>query len=80
MIFPAVLAGWLMSFMTCFNNFTLQQYLAPFGMRTLPMEVYTVIKSGLKPDLNALCSIVCVFSVLIVLLLNKLGYNAKKLF
>lgn len=79
MIFPAVLSGGLMAFMVCFNNFVMQYYLAPFGVYTLPMEIFTLIRVGFRPDLNALSSILCVFSILIVLLLYKIGFSAKRM-
>ena len=78
-IFPSVLSGWLMAFMVCFNNFVMQYYLAPFGVYTLPMEIFTLIRVGFKPDMNALASIMCVFSILIVLLLHKFGFSVKKI-
>lgn len=80
MLMPGIISGALMSFMVCFNAFCMQYYLAPFGVRTLPIEIYTLVKVGYKPDLNALATILILLSVTIVLLLNKLGYSAKKLF
>jgi ABC-type spermidine/putrescine transport system permease subunit II len=80
MLLPGIISGALMSFMVCFNAFCMQYYLAPFGIRTLPIEIYTLVKVGYKPDLNALASILILMSTLIVLALNKLGYSAKKLF
>jgi spermidine/putrescine transport system permease protein len=80
MIFPGVLAGALMAFMVCFNNFVMQYYLAPFGVRTLPMEIFTLIRVGFKPDMNALSSLMCVFSIIIVLLLTRLGFSAGRFF
>ena len=53
MIFPAVLSGFLMSFVLCFNCFSIQYYLAPFGTYTLPMLIYTKIRAGYNPDINA---------------------------
>lgn len=37
----------MMSFIICFNSFCIQYYLAPFGVRTLPVEVFTLIRTGL---------------------------------
>lgn len=80
MLAPGVLSGALMSFMVCFNAFCMQYYLAPFGVRTLPIEIYTLVKVGYKPDLNALAAILILLSTAIVLVMNKLGYSARKLF
>ena len=80
MIFPAVLAGWLMSFVLCFNCFSLQYYLAPFGTYTLPMKIFTLIRSGSKPDMNALATIMVGITFAIILILNKIGFGADQLF
>ncbi len=64
--------------MVCFNNFVIQYYLAPFGVRTLPLEIYNLVRVGYKPDINALASIMVVVSVGLVLLVSRLGFGKKK--
>jgi ABC-type spermidine/putrescine transport system permease subunit II len=77
-LLPAILTSSLMAFMVCFNNFVIQYYLAPFGIRTLPMEIYNLVRVGYKPDINALATIMILVSVSLVLLVNRLGYGSKK--
>ncbi len=72
-ILPALLASSLMAFMVCFNNFVIQYYLAPFGVRTLPMEIYNLVRVGYKPDINALATIMALLSIALVLVVNRLG-------
>lgn len=79
LLMPGIISGGLMAFMVCFNAFAMQYFLAPFGVRTLPMEIFTLIRVGYKPDMNALASIIMIITIAIVLLLNKLGYSANKL-
>jgi spermidine/putrescine transport system permease protein len=79
MLVPGIISGGLMSFMVCFNAFAMQYFLAPFGVRTLPMEIFTLIRVGYKPDMNALSSIIMVITIVLVLVLNKLGYSAGRL-
>lgn len=79
MLTPGIISGGLMSFMVSFNAFAMQFFLAPFGVRTLPMEIFTLIRVGYKPDMNALASIIMVITIVLVLLLNKLGYSANRL-
>lgn len=76
-IFPAILSGGLMAFMVCFNNFVVQYYLAPFGVRTLPLEIYNMVRVGCKPDMNALASIIMVISTTLVIVIYKLGFKVK---
>jgi len=79
MLLPGIISGGLMAFMVCFNAFAMQYFLAPFGVRTLPMEIFTMIRVGYKPDMNALASIIMAITIVIVLLLNKFGYSANRL-
>ncbi len=79
MLLPGIITGGLMSFMVSFNAFAMQYFLAPFGVRTLPMEIFTMIRVGYKPDMNALASIIMIITIAFVLLLNKLGYSANRL-
>lgn len=69
---PSILAGGIMAFMVSFNNFLIQYFLAPFGFDTLPMEIYGLVRSGVRPDINALSTFLVAISVGLVLLLDRL--------
>lgn len=76
---PAVVAGSLMAFIVCFNNFTMQFFLAPLGVQTLPTAIYTLVRVGYKPDVNALGTLLVVASAVLVVLLQWVSGNAAKL-
>jgi len=69
---PSILAGSIMAFMVSFNNFLLQYYLAPFGFSTLSMEIYGLVRSGVRPDINALSTFLVLASVTLVMTLDRL--------
>jgi spermidine/putrescine transport system permease protein len=73
-IAPAVIAGMLMAFVICFNNFVIQYFLAPFGVQTLPIDIYGLIRIGYKPDINALATIIMLVTIIPVLVLQRLVY------
>ena len=73
LILPAVLSGTLISFMVSFNNFLIQYFLAPFGVQTLPLKIYTLIRVGYLPDLNALATLIVAATCVLILLLHRLG-------
>lgn len=79
MVFPAVLSGWLMSFVLCFNCFSIQYYLAPFGTYTLPMLIYTMIRAGYNPDINAIATILTIVIAIVIFIMNKIGFDAGQL-
>jgi spermidine/putrescine transport system permease protein len=73
LILPSILSGTLISFMVSFNNFLIQYFLAPFGVQTLPLKIYTLIRVGYLPDLNALATLIVAVTVLVIAVLHRLG-------
>ncbi|MEJ2667441.1 MAG: hypothetical protein P8Z81_10140, partial [Deinococcales bacterium] len=69
---PSILAGSIMAFMVSFNNFLIQYYLAPFGTDTLPMQIYGLVRAGVRPDINALSTFLVVASIALVVVLDRL--------
>jgi ABC-type spermidine/putrescine transport system permease subunit II len=76
---PAIAGGGLIAFMVAFNNFLIQYFLAPFGVQTLPLEIYTLIRVGYQPDLNALATLIVLATVTLALLLNRFGVDQRRL-
>lgn len=73
LILPSILSGTLMAFMVSFNNFLIQYFLAPFGVQTLPLKIYTLIRVGYLPDLNALATIIVGITCIAIGALYRLG-------
>ncbi len=51
----------------------IQYFLAPFGVQTLPLKIYTLIRVGYLPDLNALATLIVAATCVAILLLHRLG-------
>ncbi len=73
LIIPSILSGTLISFMVSFNNFLIQYFLAPFGVQTLPLKIYTLIRVGYLPDLNALGTLIVGVTCIVIAVLHRLG-------
>jgi spermidine/putrescine transport system permease protein len=73
LLLPSIVSGTLIAFIVSFNNFLIQYFLAPFGVQTLPLKIYTLIRVGYLPDLNALATIIVVVTCLLIAVLNRLG-------
>jgi spermidine/putrescine transport system permease protein len=74
-IAPAIVAGTMMAFVVCFNNFVMQYFLAPFGVQTLPIRIFGLIRIGYEPDINALATILIVITMIPVLVVQRLLYG-----
>jgi spermidine/putrescine transport system permease protein len=69
---PAILAGCLLSFVLSMDDFLIASFTAGTGSTTLPMEIFSRIRTGVKPDINAL-------SVLLILASGGLAFAAEYL-
>ncbi|CAM5763443.1 putrescine ABC transporter permease PotI [Labrys miyagiensis] len=70
-IFPAILAGLLLSFTFSFDDFIVAFFVAG-AQTTLPIYVFASIRRGVTPEINAIATLVLVASVAMVLLAQAL--------
>src|SRR5579862_7670469 len=57
-IMPAIISSWLLSFTLSLDDLVISSFVAGPGASTLPMVIYSKVKLGVSPDINALASII----------------------
>ena len=57
-IAPAVGSGWLLAFTLSLDDLVLTQFVAGASSQTLPIQVYSSVRLGVDPQINALATIV----------------------
>ena len=57
LILPAVLAGWLLAFTLSWDDLVISQFVAGPGASTLPMVIFSKVRLGVSPDVNALATL-----------------------
>lgn len=57
LIFPAVLSGWLLAFTLSWDDLVISQFVAGPGSTTLPMVIFSKVRLGVSPDVNALATL-----------------------
>jgi ABC-type spermidine/putrescine transport system permease subunit II len=67
---PAVLAAFLLSFATSFGNIVISTFTAGVGTTTLPLRIFSQLRTGLTPELNALGTLLVVFTLAIILVVG----------
>jgi len=67
-ILPGIIAGGLFAFAVSFDQFVVSYFLSEPGDATLPVLIYTSIRKGFTPEINAISTIIIVFSMAIMLL------------
>lgn len=77
LIMPAVLSGSLLAFAMSMDDVVISIFINGPRLSTLPIKVYTQLKAGVKPEINALCT--CMLAVtLIVILLYSLVIKLRR--
>lgn len=66
LIAPAMVAGWLLAFTLSLDDLVIASFVSGPGASTLPMYIFSKVKLGVTPDINALASlIILVISVML---------------
>ena len=65
MLSPAVAAGWLLSFTLSMDDVLISFFVTGPAFEVLPLRIYSMVRLGVKPDINALSAIM--FGVTVVL-------------
>jgi len=66
-IAPAIVSSWLLCFTLSLDDLVISSFVAGPGASTLPMVIYSKVKLGVSPDVNALASlIVCAVGLCII--------------
>jgi putrescine transport system permease protein len=66
-IAPAIISSWLLCFTLSLDDLVISSFVAGPGASTLPMVIYSKVKLGVSPDINALASlIVCAVGLCII--------------
>lgn len=80
-IMPGVIAGGLLAFTLSLDDVIISFFVAGPGSVTLPLKIFSMVKFGVTPEINALSTIVILFTViaiLISLLLRNVNMNMKR--
>ena len=57
LIMPAIVSGWLLSFTLSWDDVVISQFVAGPGSSTLPMVIFSKVRLGVSPDVNALATV-----------------------
>ena len=68
LIAPSMLAGWLLAFTLSLDDLVIASFTSGAGASTLPMVIFSKVKLGVTPDINALATIIIAVVALGILL------------
>ncbi len=68
LLMPGVLSGALLAFAMSLDDVVISIFVTGPRVSTLPIKIYTQMKFGVTPEINALCTLMLVITLLVVLL------------
>lgn len=76
LLLPGIIAGWLLSFTLSLDDVVISYFVSGPQFQILPLEIFSMVRSGINPEINALCSIL--FGVTIILVsISQLFTNSQ---
>jgi putrescine transport system permease protein len=60
MIAPAMISGWLLAFTLSLDDVVISSFVSGPGATTLPMLIFSKVRLGVTPDINALATVIIV--------------------
>lgn len=78
LVAPAILSGMLLSFAMSMDDVIISIFVTGVEVNTLPIKIYSQIKFGVTPEINALCTLMLAATVLLVLLSDLIGRPRRR--
>ena len=78
LILPGILAGALLAFTLSIDDFVITFFTAGVGSSTLPLQIYSMIKIAVTPEVNAVSTLLMALTLLLILAVSKLSPGALR--
>ena len=73
LIMPGVIAGALMAFTLSIDDFVITFFTAGAGTVTLPLQIYSMIKIAVTPEVNAVSTLLMLLTLLLIVIASKVS-------
>lgn len=73
LIMPGVIAGALMAFTLSIDDFVITFFTAGAGTVTLPLQIYSMIKIAVTPEVNAVSTLLMLLTLVLIIIASKLS-------
>jgi spermidine/putrescine transport system permease protein len=78
LIMPGVVAGLLMSFTLSLDDFVITFFTAGVGVSTLPLQIFTMIKVAVTPEVNAVSTLLMLVTLTMIVVASRVAPDALK--
>ena len=78
LILPGIVAGYLMAFTLSIDDFVITFFVAGVGMSTLPLQIYSMIKVAVTPEVNAVSTLLMALTLTLIALASRFAPETLK--
>jgi len=78
LIMPGVIAGALMAFTLSIDDFVITFFTAGAGTVTLPLQIYSMIKISVTPEVNAVSTLLMLLTLVLIVIASKVSPSALR--
>ena len=68
LIIPAIVAGWMLAFTLSLDDVVIASFTTGPGSATLPIRIYSEVRLGVKPEINAICTMVIALIAVVIVI------------
>ena len=68
LIIPSIAAGWMLAFTLSLDDLVIASFTTGPGSATLPIRIYSEVRLGVKPEINAICTLVIALIAVVIVI------------
>jgi len=72
LIFPGILSGALLAFTLSIDDYIITSFVAGVGSTTLPLQIYSMVKTKVTPEINAVSTLLLIPTILLIVVSDRL--------
>jgi putrescine transport system permease protein len=73
LIWPAIASGWMLAFTLSLDDLVIASFTTSPGAMTLPIRIYSEVHRGVKPEINAVCTVFIAVIAAVIIAVSLLG-------
>ncbi len=77
LLWPAIIAGWLLSFTLSMDDVIISFFVTGPEFDVLPLKIFSMVRVGIKPEINALCSVMFGLTLVVVLIYQLVTWKKQ---
>jgi len=78
LVLPGIIAGALMAFTLSIDDFVITFFTVGVGTKTLPLEIYTMIKVAVTPEVNAISTLLMLLTLAMIVIAGRVAPDALR--